>query len=128
MRSCKFSDPENEVDLVLSRAGIFETPKDIDDFTNCPTNRSNLGVGWNRGSSSICRVPKEMCGHGKGRVKSTPKADRGIGKRVSQMSGKCLYSRCLENSYNLASVGRLLTTVSKITRDVRFKFRLGIGQ
>ena len=38
------------------------------------------------------------------------------------------YSRCLENSYNLASVSRLLTTVSKITRDVRLKFRLGIGQ
>ena len=38
------------------------------------------------------------------------------------------YSRCLENSYNLASVSRLLTTVSKITRDVRVKFRLGIGQ
>ena len=30
------SDPENEVDLILSRAGIFETPKAIDDFTNCP--------------------------------------------------------------------------------------------
>ena len=37
MRSCKFSDPENEVDLFLSRAGIFETPKDVDDFTNYPT-------------------------------------------------------------------------------------------
>ena len=37
------------------------------------------------------------------------------------------YSRCLENSYNLASVSRLLTTVSKITRDVRLKSRLGIG-
>ena len=56
--------------------GIFETPKDIDDFTNCPTHRSNLGVGWNRGSNSRCRVPKEMSGHGKGRVKSIPKADR----------------------------------------------------
>ena len=32
-----------------------------------------------------CRVPKEMSGHGKGRVKSIPKADRGIGKRVSQI-------------------------------------------
>ena len=38
------------------------------------------------------------------------------------------YSRCLENSYTLASVSRLLTTVSKITRDVRPKFRLGVGQ
>ena len=76
--------------------GIFETPKDIDDFTNCPTHRSNLGVGWNRGSNSRCRVPKEMSGHGKGRVKSIPKADRGIGKRVSQivlkMSGKFVQS------------------------------------
>ena len=91
MRSCKFSDAENEVGLVLSRAGIFETQKDNDDFTNCPTHRSNLGVGWSRGSSR-CRVPKEVSGHGKGRVKSILKADRGIGKRVSQvalmMSGK----------------------------------------
>ena len=29
----KFSDPENEVDLILSRAGTFETLTDIDDFT-----------------------------------------------------------------------------------------------
>ena len=96
MRSCKFSDPENEIDLVLSRAGISETLKYVDDFTNCPTHRSNLGVGWNRGSNSRCRVPKEMSGHGKGRVKSSPKADRGIGKRVSQivlkMSGKFVQS------------------------------------
>ena len=96
LRSCKFSDPENEVDLVLARAGIFETPKDIDDFTNCLTHKSNLGVGWNRGSNSRCRVPKEMSGHGKGRVKSIPKADRGISKRVSQivlkMSGKFIQS------------------------------------
>ena len=46
--------------------------------------------------SSRCRVLKEMFGHGKGRVKSIPKADRGIGKRVSQivlkMSGKFVQS------------------------------------
>ena len=39
LRSCKFSDPENEVDLILLRAGIFQTLKDIDDFTICPTHR-----------------------------------------------------------------------------------------
>ena len=39
-----------------------------------------------RGSNSKCRVPKEMSGHGKGHgVKSIPKADREIGKRVSQI-------------------------------------------
>ena len=41
-------------------------------------------------------MPKEMFGHGKGRVKSIPKADGGIGKRVSQivlkMSGKFVES------------------------------------
>ena len=38
----------------------------------------------------------EMSGHGKGRVNSIPKADRGIGKRVSKivlkMSGKFVQS------------------------------------
>ena len=45
---------------------------------------------------SRCRVLKEMFGHGKDRVKSIPKADRGIGKLVSQillkMSGKFVQS------------------------------------
>ena len=43
-----------------------------------------------------------MSGHSKGRIESIPKADRGIGKRVSQM-----YSRRLKNSYNLAVENRL---------------------
>ena len=83
LRSCKFS-------IILSGAGIFETPKDIDDFTICPTHRSNLGtgVGCFRGSISRCRLPKEVYGHGKGRVKSIPKAYWGIGKRVPQIVRK----------------------------------------
>ena len=80
-------DPETEVDLILSRAGIFETPKDTDDFTIFPTHSSNLGD-----SISRCRVPKEVYGLVKGRVTSIPKADWEIGKRVPQivrkMSGK----------------------------------------
>ena len=39
LRSCKFSDPENEVDLILSLAGIFETLADIDYFTICATHK-----------------------------------------------------------------------------------------
>ena len=73
-------DPETEVDLILSRAGIFETPKDTDDFTICSTHRSNLG-----GSISRCRVPKEVYGLVKGRVTSISKTDWGIGKRVLQI-------------------------------------------
>ena len=70
--------------------GIFEMPKDIDDFTICPIHRSNLGtgIGWIRGSISRCREPKEVFGHGKGRVKSIPKAYWGIGKRVPQIVRK----------------------------------------
>ena len=77
-------DPETEVDLILSRAGIFETPKDIDDFTICPSHRSNLGtgVGWIRGFISRYRfkIP--------------------IGELASVYHRQ--YARCLENSYNLA--------------------------
>ena len=46
--------------------------------------------------NSRCRVPQEMSGHGKGRVESIPKADKGIDERVSQillkMSGKFVQS------------------------------------
>ena len=63
----------------------IETPKDTDDFTIGPTHRSNLGVEWSHGSNSRYREPKEVFGHGKGKVKSIPKADRRIGKRVSQI-------------------------------------------
>ena len=68
----------------MSRAGIFETM--ILQFA------PHIDVGWSRGSNSRCRVPKEVSGHCNGRVKSILKADKGIGKRVSQvvlkMSGK----------------------------------------
>ena len=39
LQSCKFSDPENEVDLILSLAGIFETLTGIDNFKICRTHR-----------------------------------------------------------------------------------------
>ena len=95
MRSCKFSDPEHEVDLILSRAGILETPKDIHDFTNCPTQKISVLGGIVVPVADVgCR--NKMSGHGKGRVKSIPEADRGIGRRVSQillkMSGKFVHS------------------------------------
>ena len=81
-------DFKDESTSELPRDGFFfKTSKDIDDFTIFPTRRSNLGtgVGWIRGCISRCRVPKEVYGHGKGRVKSIPKAYWGIGKRVPQV-------------------------------------------
>ena len=51
-----------------------------------------IDVGWSRGSNSRCGVPKVVSGHCKGRVKSIPKADSEIGKRVPlivlKVSGK----------------------------------------
>ena len=44
-----------------------------------------IDIGWSRGSNSRCGVPKVVSGHCKGRVKSIPKADSEIGKRVSQL-------------------------------------------
>ena len=95
MRSCKFSDPEHEVDLILSRAGILETPKDIDDFTNCPTQKiSVLGgivvpiadVGCHKKCPAMVKVG----------LSRFQKLIGGIGKRVLQivpkMSGKFVQS------------------------------------
>ncbi len=60
LRSCKFSGPQNEVDLILCRAGLYKAPKNIQEITICPNHRSTLGVGWSRGSNTRCRVPKSF--------------------------------------------------------------------
>ena len=106
-----YGDSETEVDLILSRASIFETPKDIDDFTICPTHRSNLGigVGWSRGSISRCRVKVGLS-----------LFQKPIGELASVYHR--WYARRLENSDDL------LATLCKITRPVRLRSRLGIGQ
>ena len=40
-------------------------------------------------------MPKEVSGHCSGKVKSIPKADRGIGKRVSQVVLK-MFRKCIQ--------------------------------
>ena len=117
-RSCKFSDPENEVDLILSLAGIFETLTGIDNFKICPTHRCWVELWFQ------CRVPKEVSGYCN--MVRLSRFQKPIGKLASVYHR--LYSRCLENSYSLAPVSRLLTTVRKITCPLRLKSRLGIGQ
>ena len=101
----------------------METPKDIDDFTNCPTHKSNLGVG-----GIVVPIADVGC-HKKcpAMVKVGLSRFQKLIRELASVYHR-YYSRCLENSYNRSSVSRLLTTVSKITRDVRLKFRLGIGQ
>ena len=79
--SLAFADVENEVDLLLAHSAIFTCPKNIEEFTICPSHRSNLGVGWYRGSTK-CRVPEVIARH---RSNQKPKAERGIGKRFSRV-------------------------------------------
>ena len=55
--SLTFSGPENEIDLILSRAAIFKIPEDVNDMTICPFHRGKLGLEWTRGTSTRCRVP-----------------------------------------------------------------------
>ena len=79
----KFSGPENEVDLILCRAGFPNSTHNTESMTICPSHRSKLGIGWSRGSTIKCRVPQSMSGHGRGKIGKWPKAERGIGKRES---------------------------------------------
>ena len=54
----KFTGPEDEVELILCSAAKFTKSKSLSSMTICPNHRSKLGIGWSRGSSTRCRVPK----------------------------------------------------------------------
>ena len=85
LRSCKFS-------IILSGAGILETPKDIDDFTIYPTHKWNLGVGWSRDSNSRYRASKEVSGHNKGRLSRFWKPIVGVAS---------VYHRCTQDAWKI---------------------------
>lgn len=59
--SLGFSGPEDEVELILSRAAVFTQPANINSIIICPLHREKLGLGWRRGSTSRCRVPMFLC-------------------------------------------------------------------
>ena len=44
-----FSEPSDEVDLILCRSALFSRPKDIHNWTICSSHRYNLGLGWPEG-------------------------------------------------------------------------------
>ena len=55
----------------------------------------HIDVGQSCDSNRKYRVPKEVSGHCNGKVKSIPKADKGIGKRVSQVVLK-MFRKCIQ--------------------------------
>ena len=82
--SLGFSGPKDEVDVILSRVGIFTHPGNINSMTICPLHREKLGLGWRRGSNARCRMPEVLSNHDK-RGKKWPKCHRGIGKIDAQI-------------------------------------------
>lgn len=101
----KFTGPEDEVELILCRAAKFSKSESLRTMMICPNHRAKLGLGWSRGSSTRCRVPEEISGHGKGKG-PWPKGERGLGKKESEVilhktgsfvqvgSGKSWFSFC----------------------------------
>ncbi|KAL9977986.1 hypothetical protein ACROYT_G015455 [Oculina patagonica] len=74
----QFHDVESKIELILARAAMFNTPKNVEVMTVCPSNRSSLGLGWTRGTER-CRVPQDISLHKMVRGKY-PKAERGVNK------------------------------------------------
>ena len=69
LSSYSFTGPVNEVELILCRAAIFKMPGNLESMTVCPR----------------CRIPLHLSNHGKGRNKTWPKGDRGLGKHESEV-------------------------------------------
>lgn len=81
----KFTGPENEIDLILCRAAMFNvSEQQLRTLTVCPNHREKLDLGWTRGSSTRCRVPERISLHGKGKG-VWPKGERGLGKNESEV-------------------------------------------
>ena len=51
-----FHDIDNEIELILARASIFSSPRNIDQMTICPAHRASLGIGWTRRVSDKYRI------------------------------------------------------------------------
>jgi hypothetical protein len=75
MTTVKITDIKTEIDLILSKAGIFN--HDTDDlqlYTICPRHRFLLGGGWY--SRSVCNYPSHT---------GKEKPDRSINKQDSKL-------------------------------------------
>ena len=110
-----WGDPETEVDLILSRAGIFKTPK-ISMILQFASLLDQISVPVLGGF--VVPVVDVECLNGKGRAKSIPKAYWGVGKQCTTDSTQDVWK---------IYITWLLTTLCKITRPVRLRPRLGIG-
>ena len=73
---------ENEVDLILSRASMFATPRNVEKLNICSRHRESLGLGWRRPSSK-CSVPNVLSSQS-AKPRERPKAERGITKWMSE--------------------------------------------
>ena len=73
----------DEIELILARASIFSSPRNIDQMTICPAHRASLGTGWTCRVPDKCRILSILSGHSKD-VSKKPKADTDLSKAGSQ--------------------------------------------
>ncbi|PFX13000.1 hypothetical protein AWC38_SpisGene22960 [Stylophora pistillata] len=111
----KFTGPEDEVELILCRAGKFSKSESLRTMTIC---RTKLGLGWSRGSSTRCRVPEEISGYRKGKG-LWPKGERGLGKNEYEaiLRKTNLFVDSDEVTFNLDNVRPILQTPQGPMRD-----------
>lgn len=93
-RSLNFSGVETEVELILSRCGIFKSTAKHE-MTICPSHRSRFGIGWRRTKKSCC-VPTSIAKHAKDR-RHAALAQRGLSLLQAR--------KILEMTNNLVPVG-----------------------
>ena len=74
---------ENEAELLLARASIFASPRNVENWIIYPQHRASPGVSWKR-SSPKCSIPVSLSKHNATFAKK-PKAERGLSKCGSQI-------------------------------------------
>ena len=58
-----FHDIDNEIELIVARASIFSSSRNINQMTTCPAHRASLGIGWTHRVPDKCRIPSILSHH-----------------------------------------------------------------
>ena len=89
MKQLHLGGISNEVELILTRAGLFDlTKEEIDGRTICPRHRAQLGNRW-RQTTRTCCIPNTLSTHKETR---RPKGERPVNasnsKKILQITGE----------------------------------------
>ncbi|KXJ25591.1 hypothetical protein AC249_AIPGENE6372 [Exaiptasia diaphana] len=80
---------DNEMKLILARAGIFEIEKKHESITICPRHRADYGIRW-RSSKVTCAVPKDFAAHKSATAKGSKPISSKDAHCILINTGKCV--------------------------------------